>query len=174
MGLQDTDKLAIAEPAGRGIMQEFLAEMARSLKVWIIGGTIPLQSAEAGKVMNTTLVFDPQGVQRVRYDKIHLFGFSKGEESYEEARTITAGEQVTTFETEAGGLVCLFAMTYAFRNYSARWSLFPDRCSCCFYLHHRSGALGNSVARQSDRESVLCSGIGAGRQTFERAPHLGT
>jgi nitrilase len=135
MGLQDTDKLAIAEPAGRGIMQEFLAEMARSLKVWIIGGTIPLQSAEAGKVMNTTLVFDPQGVQRVRYDKIHLFGFSKGEESYEEARTITAGEQVTTFETEAGGLVCLFAMTYAFRNYSARWSLFPDRCSCCFYLH---------------------------------------
>ena len=83
-------------------MQEFLAEMARSLKVWIIGGTIPLQSAEAGKVMNTTLVFDPQGVQRVRYDKIHLFGFSKGEESYEEARTITAGEQVTTFETEAG------------------------------------------------------------------------
>jgi nitrilase len=76
--------------------------MARSLKVWIIGGTIPLQSAEAGKVMNTTLVFDPQGVQRVRYDKIHLFGFSKGEESYEEARTITAGEQVTTFETEAG------------------------------------------------------------------------
>ncbi|MBC3811968.1 carbon-nitrogen hydrolase family protein [Undibacterium aquatile] len=102
MGLQDTDKLAIAEPAGSGIMQEFLADMARSLKVWIIGGTIPLQSAEAGKVMNSTLVFDPQGVQRVRYDKIHLFGFSKGEESYEEARTITAGEQVTTFETEAG------------------------------------------------------------------------
>jgi len=102
MGLQDTDKLAIAEPAGSGTMQEFLADMARSLKVWLIGGTIPLQSAETGKVMNTTLVFDPQGVQRVRYDKIHLFGFSKGEESYEEARTITAGEQVTTFETDAG------------------------------------------------------------------------
>lgn len=102
MGLQETDKLSIAEPTGHGRMQEFLADMARSLKVWLIGGTIPLQSAETGKVMNTTLVFDPQGEQRVRYDKIHLFGFSKGEESYEEARTITAGEQVATFETEAG------------------------------------------------------------------------
>lgn len=102
MGLQETDKVDIAEPAGQGPMQAMMAEMAGTLGVWLIGGTIPLQAAEPGKVLNTTLVYDPQGQQIARYDKIHLFGFSKGEESYEEARTIVAGNQVSSFDAGFG------------------------------------------------------------------------
>jgi predicted amidohydrolase len=35
--------------------------MARQLGIWLIGGTLPLISDEEGKVLNTTLVYNPQG-----------------------------------------------------------------------------------------------------------------
>jgi predicted amidohydrolase len=102
MGLQETDKLAIAEPLGHGVIQDFLSSTARRLGAWIIGGTLPLISSEENKVLNTSLVYNPQGEAVAHYDKIHLFGFSKGSEAYEESRTIVAGDEVTTFETDLG------------------------------------------------------------------------
>lgn len=102
MGFKDTDKLAIREQPGSGPIQQFLADSAREHRVWIIGGTLPLQSPEAERVLNTTLVFDPHGKQVARYDKIHLFNFEKGEESFDEARTICPGSEVRTFEAPFG------------------------------------------------------------------------
>ena len=102
MGMQDTDKISIAEAIGHGPMQDFMSDMASSLGIWLIGGTIPLQAPEPDKVLNTTLVYNPQGQVVARYDKIHLFGFSKGDESYEEARTIVAGDQVSSFDAGFG------------------------------------------------------------------------
>ncbi|MDO8178505.1 MAG: carbon-nitrogen hydrolase family protein [Undibacterium sp.] len=102
MGMHDTDKLSLAEQPGAGVIQDFLSEMARKLNVWVIGGTLPLITPDPGKVFNTTLGYNPQGIPVVRYDKIHLFGFSQGEESYEESRTIVAGTQVGSFETDFG------------------------------------------------------------------------
>lgn len=102
MGMHDTDKIALAEPAGMGVIQDFLSATAKKLKVWIIGGTLPLISDDPGKVFNSCLVFNPQGDSVARYDKIHLFGFSKGDESYEESKTIVAGEKVLSFETDFG------------------------------------------------------------------------
>jgi nitrilase len=102
MGLQDTDKIAAAESLGSGKMQSFLANQAKQLGVWLIGGTLPLISSEPEKVLNTTLVFNPAGEQIARYDKIHLFGFTKGDESYQESKTITPGNQVVSFETDFG------------------------------------------------------------------------
>ena len=102
MGLQDTDKVAHAEPDGDGPIQAFLAGAAREHGIWLAGGTLPLVSPSAGKVMNTTLVYDPQGAAVGRYDKIHLFGFNKGTESYDEARTIVPGKNVVTFDAPFG------------------------------------------------------------------------
>ena len=102
MGLHDTDKVAQAEAPGAGPIQDFLATAARRHGIWLAGGTMPLRSADAGKVMNTTLVYDPQGQAVGRYDKIHLFGFNKGDEAYDEARTIVPGADVVTFEAPFG------------------------------------------------------------------------
>lgn len=102
MGLQDTDKVAHAEPDGDGPIQAFLAGAAREHGIWLAGGTLPLVSPSAGKVMNTTLVYDPQGEAVGRYDKIHLFGFNKGAESYDEARTIVPGKNVVAFDAPFG------------------------------------------------------------------------
>jgi nitrilase len=102
MGRADTDKVAVAEQPGSGIIQQTMAELARTHGIWLFGGTLPLVSGEAGKVLNTTLVFDPAGEQVSRYDKIHLFGFATDTESYDEARTIVPGRHVGTVETGAG------------------------------------------------------------------------
>ena len=102
MGQHDSDKVAHAEQPGRGPIQDFMAQMAREHGVWLIGGTLPLASELEGKVLNTTLVYDPQGQAVGRYDKIHLFGFSKGSESYDEARTIVPGAAVGSFEAPFG------------------------------------------------------------------------
>jgi nitrilase len=102
MGLADSDKVKVAEPLGSGPIQDFMAGLARELGVWLIGGTLPLASDDAEKVINTTLVYNPQGEHVGRYDKIHLFGFTKGTESYNESKTIVPGQNVGVFEAPFG------------------------------------------------------------------------
>lgn len=104
MGRQEQDKVALAETPGDGPLQAALAEMARRNRVWLVGGTVPLVSPEAGKVRNSCLVFDPDGRQAARYDKIHLFGFSGLGESYCEANTITPGSESVALDTPLGRL----------------------------------------------------------------------
>ncbi|KML62721.1 carbon-nitrogen hydrolase family protein [Burkholderia stabilis] len=102
MGHRDTDKLALAEPYQDGPIQRFLADTARRHGIWVIGGTLPLKAPEPDRVLNTTLVFDPSGNEAARYDKIHLFNFEKGDESFDEARTIRAGDTVVAFDAPFG------------------------------------------------------------------------
>jgi nitrilase len=93
MGLKDTDKVAIREPFGSGPIQTKLAAIAKENSVYLIAGTIPLEAQDSNKVLNTTLVFNPNGQRVGRYDKIHLFGFQTSTERYQESETIEAGEK---------------------------------------------------------------------------------
>ena len=102
MGMKETDKLAVAETLDDGKIQAFMAELAAEHNIWLIGGTLPMVAGEAGKVLNTTLVYGPDGQRVSRYDKIHLFSFTKGEESYDEARTIAYGKEIGSFEAPFG------------------------------------------------------------------------
>ena len=102
MGRNDTDKLAVAEPLVSGSLgetryarfQTALSETAAECGVVLFGGTVPLQSPDAGKVMNTMLVYGRDGAQIGLYHKMHLFGFSGLGERYAEADTISAGGDV--------------------------------------------------------------------------------
>jgi deaminated glutathione amidase len=102
IGASDEARLAAREAPGDGPLQRFLADMARRHGIWLVGGSIPLAGHDPGKLLNSCLVFDDQGEQVARYDKIHLFGFTKGAEHYDEAATIEAGERVVTVETPVG------------------------------------------------------------------------
>ncbi|HEX9174157.1 MAG TPA: carbon-nitrogen hydrolase family protein [Telluria sp.] len=102
MGMSERDKVAQAETAGAGPIQDFMAACAREHGIWLVGGTLPLASPEPGKVFNTTLVYDPRGRPAARYDKIHLFGFNQDSETYDEARTIVPGSAVGSFEAPFG------------------------------------------------------------------------
>jgi nitrilase len=102
MGMQESDKLRHAERHGDGPIQDFMAAQARELGLWLVGGTLPLVAPEPDKVWNTSLVYDPSGREAARYDKIHLFNFSKGAEAYDEARTISPGARAASFEAPFG------------------------------------------------------------------------
>lgn len=99
LGRSETDKVEHAEQEGDGRLQRFMSELAKECGVWLLGGTIPLVSSEPGKVLNTLLVYGPDGARAARYDKIHLFGFNRGNESFDESRTIVPGSEVAVLET---------------------------------------------------------------------------
>ncbi len=84
-------RLATREAEGSGPIQDLLAERAVRHGLWIVGGSLPLLADDPLKFRNSSLVFDPAGRRVARYDKIHLFGFRKGAEAYDEAEIIEAG-----------------------------------------------------------------------------------
>ena len=105
MGMQETDKLEVAEAEGSGPIQEFLARAAEKHKVWIVGGTMPIRAGH-GKVRAASLVFDDKGTQVARYDKIHLFDVNVpgSDEQYRESNTIEAGEHALVMDSPFGRL----------------------------------------------------------------------
>jgi deaminated glutathione amidase len=97
LGQRDTDKLAVQEQDGVGPIQQFLAEAAERYGVWLVGGTLPVSTGQSTKVRNSCLVFNPQGKQVARYDKIHLFAFDNGTERYDESRVLEPGDTPVSF-----------------------------------------------------------------------------
>ena len=102
MGMKENDKVAVRESEGRGPIQDFLAGMSRQHGLWLVGGSLPLVASVENKVLNTCLVYSPQGERVARYDKIHLFGFQQGNESYNESATIEAGSRPVVFDAPCG------------------------------------------------------------------------
>lgn len=102
MGMNEQDKVAVREQPGQGPIQSFLSETAKQHGIWLVGGSIPLAASSPDKVLNSCLVFNELGEQVGRYDKIHLFSLELGNESYDEARTIEAGNQVVVVDSPFG------------------------------------------------------------------------
>lgn len=102
MGLKDSDKVAIREKQNDGPIQQFLSKTAKAYKIWIVAGSVPLESRYANKVRNSCLVYNDKGEQVARYDKIHLFGLDMGTEHYHEENTIEPGNTVVTIDTPFG------------------------------------------------------------------------
>ena len=106
MGREEIDKVKQQEQPGQGPIQEFLAEQALKHRVWIVGGTIPLQSDEPDRIRAACLLFNDQGEQVARYDKVHLFDvhLEENAETYNESRTIQPGREAVVVDTPFGRL----------------------------------------------------------------------
>ena len=106
MGRRETDKLAVREIEGAGQIQDFLAEQAMRHKLWLVGGTIPLQVENSHRVRAACLLFDDQGRQVARYDKVHLFDVQVvgSRERYAESATIEPGDRYVVVDTPCGRL----------------------------------------------------------------------
>ncbi len=105
MPMQEGDRLAVVEKDGAGPIQDFLCEQARQHRIWLIGGTMPLQARQSNKVRAACLLFDDRGTRVARYDKIHLFDvkLQNGEE-YLESGAIEAGDEIVVADTPLGRL----------------------------------------------------------------------
>jgi nitrilase len=108
MGLDSGDKRAIAEPDGAGKIQGFLADTARRLELWIVGGTVPLRSSDSddGRVSASSLVYDANGQRVGRYDKMHLFDVDVpgSVESHRESAHTVPGLDPRLIDTPVGKL----------------------------------------------------------------------
>ncbi|MCQ4145048.1 carbon-nitrogen hydrolase family protein [Vogesella sp. AC12] len=113
MGREEGDKVRIREPFGDGPIQQQLAAMARDNKVWLVGGTLPLACDDEHKVLNSLLLYAPDGSVHSRYDKIHLFGFTGNGERYCESDSIVAGSQPLRAETPLADIA--FGICYDLR-----------------------------------------------------------
>ncbi len=101
MGMTEQDKIKVREQPGQGPIQSFLSETAKKHKIWLMG-SLPLVANAPDKVRNSLLVYDETGAQVARYDKIHLFNLTLGNESYNEAQTIEAGDKVVVIDSPFG------------------------------------------------------------------------
>ena len=106
MGLADADKRAVAEAEGSGPIQDFLSRIASRLRMWIVGGTLPLRTGADGRVAAASLVFGPDGARAARYDKIHLFDVDipARKESYRESAHVAPGSRPQVLDTMVGRL----------------------------------------------------------------------
>ena len=90
-----------AEEEG-GAGYQILSRAAKENHVYLVGGSVPERDA-AGKVYNTSYVFDREGNGIGKHRKMHLFDIDvKGGQRFKESETLTAGNSVTVFDTEFG------------------------------------------------------------------------
>lgn len=102
MAMKDADVVKAREAEGHGPIQSFLARMAKKHKIWLIGGSVPLEANAANRVRNSCLVYDERGKQVARYDKIHLFGLDLGNERYQESKLIEPGDTIVVINSPFG------------------------------------------------------------------------
>lgn len=77
---------------------KMLSEMAAKLGKIIVGGSI--SELDGDRVYNTSFVFDGQGKIIAKHRKMHLFDIDvKGGQSFKESLVLSAGENVTVFDT---------------------------------------------------------------------------
>jgi predicted amidohydrolase len=64
MGQRDSDKLALAEPSGSGPIQQFLSDTARRHGLWLVGGTLPVNSGAPGGCSTAAACLRPTAARR--------------------------------------------------------------------------------------------------------------
>lgn len=104
---------ANAEPSD-GPVAELLAERARKHRIYLHGGSYHQTEPGNPRVLNTALVFNPDGDLIAKYSKIHMFDVVlDGVATYEESATVAPGDEIVTFDMD--GLRVGLAICYDLR-----------------------------------------------------------
>ncbi len=108
MGQMNPAAIASLEAQQHGPILTWLAQAARELGVWIVGGSVPLFPAgrTEGKPCASSLLFNEHGECVARYDKLHLFDAAVADPQgrYKESERYSAGQKCTVVDTPVGRL----------------------------------------------------------------------
>lgn len=101
-GAGEANQQARAETPGAGPIQDAVADIARKHDLWIVAGTIPIEAGE--RYSGASILFNNQGEQVARYNKIHLFDATveDGTGSYQESKFIQPGNELVVVDTPFG------------------------------------------------------------------------
>ena len=168
----ETAKVAVAEAFGAGPIQDFLATTAKRHGIVLVGGTIPIRSANPARIRAASLVFGPDGALLARYDKMHLFDVdaSGSGEAYRESRTIEAGDAMSVVDTTVGRLGLAVCYDVRFPELFRALSAVAVR----LHRHHGGAALGNTGAGSGGGEPVRRGGARPGCPGGREAGCMGT
>lgn len=79
----------------------FLSDLAKTNKIYLVAGSIAEKDSD--KIYNTSYVFDRKGQMIGKHRKVHLFDIDiKNKQRFKESDTLSAGNEVTVFDTEFG------------------------------------------------------------------------
>jgi predicted amidohydrolase len=92
-----------AEPIP-GPTTEFMADLARELGIYLLGGSILEGAPGAERLSNTSTFFDPSGEMTAVYRKIHLFDVKVSDKEYLESANIAPGNEIVTAKAGAATL----------------------------------------------------------------------
>ena len=100
------------------------AEIAARHRLWIHAGSTPVLAPD-GRFLNRSAVFDPDGAQRARYDKIHLFDVAlDGQAPIGESKRFAPGTRAVILPTPWGdwGLTICYDLRFPqlYRHYAQR------------------------------------------------------
>lgn len=105
IGETPKETISIKEKFGQGPIQTFLSNQAKKNKIWLVGGSIPIECNRADKALSTSFVFNDQGKCVAHYEKMHLFDVRVSDtEAYKESATLAPGNNVVVIETPFGRL----------------------------------------------------------------------
>jgi len=104
IGRDPRDKVALREPDGKGVIQDFLSAVSTRYKVWVLAGTVPIESKDPARIRSACLVYDDAGKRVARYDKSHLFRFESPSERHDESQTLEPGTGAVAVESPFGRL----------------------------------------------------------------------
>lgn len=85
----------------------WLSRQAKVNDIWLFAGAVPQVSPDGDpRVRSALLVFNPDGEQVARYDKIHLFDVDVGDvhRRYRESERFTPGDEVVVVKTPYGNV----------------------------------------------------------------------
>jgi len=109
-----TQNFPVYAEADCGESWQAMSNLAKKYEIYLSAGSIP-EVDETGRVYNTAYVFDRHGNQIAKHRKMHLFDISvEGGQFFKESDTLTAGNQITVFDTEFGkmGLCVCYDMRF--------------------------------------------------------------
>ena len=99
----------VAERTAQGPMRSFASQLASELGAWVIAGSIPVAMRPDGTLLDARVravcfVYDEQGAEVARYDKVHLFDVDVEDQfgRYRESEAIEPGTAVQVIDTPCG------------------------------------------------------------------------
>jgi nitrilase len=104
IGRHEGDKVKAREKDGTGPIQDFLKKISAANKVWVLAGTVPVETNNPNLIRSASMLYDDSGKRVARYDKMHVFRYQSGPESYDEARTVEPGDAPLAVESPFGRL----------------------------------------------------------------------
>lgn len=100
----------------------FFADLTKTYQIHLLAGTLPCPIRPDGilvpmdKYRQTSLLFNPQGEQIARYDKIHLFRATVNDSTggYDEGKTFEAGDELVIAPLHMDGMTVNLGMMICF------------------------------------------------------------